>query len=102
MFDADEMVMGFTRPDQFVQLGLDCSSVAVLRVLDEEHHQESDDGRAGVDDQLPCIGKAEDRTADGPHRDHKAAEDESGGRAGGMGHTVGGSCEQSFEQMAGQ
>ena len=31
------------------------SRVAVLRVLDQEHHQERDDRRAGVDDELPGV-----------------------------------------------
>jgi hypothetical protein len=29
--------------------------IAVLRILDQEHHQEGDDGGRSVDDQLPGV-----------------------------------------------
>ena len=51
------------REDQLVQLGLHRRTVAVLGVLDQEHHQEGDDGRAGVDHQLPGLAELEDRPA---------------------------------------
>ena len=38
--------------------------VAVLRVLNQEDHQESDDGGGGVDDQLPGIGEMKSRAGD--------------------------------------
>src|SRR4051794_10078231 len=61
MLDADEGVAGaFRGADHLVELGLDRRSVAVLRVLDQEDHQEGDDGRAGVDDQLPGVRPFED------------------------------------------
>src|SRR5262245_56228272 len=41
--------------DDFVQLEVDGARVLVLGALDQEDHQERDDGRAGVDDELPCI-----------------------------------------------
>ena len=40
----------------YVEFHLDRGAVAVLRVLDQENHQEGDDGRAGVDDELPGVG----------------------------------------------
>ncbi len=46
--------------DQFIQLDLDGLRIAVLRVLDHEHHQKGNDGGAGVDDQLPGIAEAEE------------------------------------------
>ncbi len=54
--------------------------VAVLRILDQEHHEESDNGGAGVNDQLPRIRVMKggagcapdddygDRRAEGPRR----------------------------------
>ena len=41
------------RGHDLVQLQLHGQRVLVLRALDEEHHQEGDDGGAGVDDELP-------------------------------------------------
>src|SRR5687767_6529242 len=42
------------RADQLVELELDRVALAVLGVLDQEHHQERHDRRAGVDRQLPA------------------------------------------------
>src|SRR5690606_8853601 len=55
MLDANETVLALTHPDQLVELGLQGRAIPVLRVLDEEHHEEGDDGRAGIDDELPGI-----------------------------------------------
>ncbi len=60
--------------------------VAVLSVLDQEHHQKSDDGRGGVDDELPGIGKMKSRAGeqpnqnyqDGPGEGPRTAEQDSG------------------------
>src|SRR5262249_26784182 len=57
--------------DELVQLELDGERVLVLRALDEEHHQEGDDGGAGVDDQLPGVGEAEQRSGPEPDDDHQ-------------------------------
>ncbi len=52
--------------------------VLVLRALDQEHHQERDDGRARVDDELPGVGIAEDRPRRAPHEDDTERDDERG------------------------
>ena len=49
---------------------MNCLGIAVLRVLDQEDHQERNDGRAGVDDELPRIGIMEGRTERGPDDDN--------------------------------
>jgi hypothetical protein len=41
--------------------------VAVLGVLNQKHHQECDDGRARVDNQLPGIRKLEGWSGYGPN-----------------------------------
>ena len=62
VFGADEPVARPTdRRDQFVELQVDRQRVLVLRSLDQEHHQERDDGGAGVDDELPGVRVVEDR-----------------------------------------
>src|SRR5437868_5572138 len=43
--------------DQFVELEMQCHEVAVLRVLNDEHHQESYDGRKTVHHELPRLGE---------------------------------------------
>src|SRR5262249_39073003 len=50
--------------------------VAILRVLNEENHQEGNDGGAGVDDQLPRFREAEERAADGPDDDQSQCHQE--------------------------
>ena len=74
-----KVIMRLADPDQLVELRLHCRAVAVLRVLDQEHHQEGDDGGAGVDDQLPGIGEAEDRAGRRPDHHDRATDDERRG-----------------------
>ena len=54
--------------NEFIQLDLDCRRVAVLGVLDQEHHQKGNDRRCRVDDQLPRVAEVEERPRDDPHR----------------------------------
>lgn len=42
-------------PNQFVEFQVQDVVIAILCVLDEEHHQEGDDRCGGVDDQLPGV-----------------------------------------------
>ena len=44
--------------DQLVKFQLHRRTVPILSVLDQEHHEERDDGRAGIYNQLPGIAKA--------------------------------------------
>ena len=60
------------------------AGVAVLRVLHQEHHQEGDDGGAGVDDELPVLGEAEQRSGQRPD-DHPAEREHEGERLAGEG-----------------
>src|ERR1044072_7982587 len=55
------VVRALGRADQLVELDLHRLGVAVLRVLDEEHHEEGDDRGRSVDYELPGIAQAEDR-----------------------------------------
>lgn len=57
--------------------------VAVLRVLDEEHHEESDDGCARVDHQLPCIAVVDQRAGTRPD-DNDEHDYDKGGRPTGI------------------
>ncbi len=43
------------RPDQLIELEVQRFPVAILGILNQEHHQEGDDGGAGIDHQLPGI-----------------------------------------------
>src|SRR5947207_4747455 len=48
-----------------------CFGVAVLRVLDQKDHQKGDDGRRGVDDQLPSVGKMKRWSGENPNKNEK-------------------------------
>nr|GFD59842.1 hypothetical protein [Tanacetum cinerariifolium] len=52
-------ILGDTQ--QFIDLDVQLISVAVLGVLDQEHHEEGDDGGRRVDDQLPGVVVVEQR-----------------------------------------
>src|SRR2546423_3004115 len=70
---------------QLVELEVYGLRVAVLRVLDEEDHQERDYRRARVYDELPRIRVAERGAGHGPDDDDQHREDESPGRADNVG-----------------
>lgn len=56
VLDVDHAVAGVVNGmDQLVELQVDGARVAILRVLDEEDHEEGHDGRAGIDDKLPGV-----------------------------------------------
>src|SRR5437867_1053418 len=65
-------------PDQLVELQLKRLRVAVLGALDDEDHQKRHDGRAGVDDELPGVGPAEERPGGGPQGDGQQRQREGG------------------------
>jgi hypothetical protein len=45
--------------------------------LDQEHHQERNDGRSRIDDQLPGIGKMKCWTGEKPDQDHEHGSSKS-------------------------
>ncbi len=50
LFEVQQRVVRAPRgADQFIDLDLQGFGIAVLRVLDQEHHEKGDDGGAGVD-----------------------------------------------------
>jgi hypothetical protein len=53
--------------DQFIELQLHRSTVSILCVLDQEHHQERNDGRAGIYGQLPGIAEPKQRAGSSPN-----------------------------------
>ena len=74
--------------DQLVELQVQRLGVAVLGVLNQEHHQEGDDRRPGVDDQLPGVGPAEQRPGDRPDDEQRERGDEGRCLAGLTRHPV--------------
>src|SRR6266480_4254564 len=55
-FQIDELISSaFQRSNYFVEFQMNRFSIAVLRILNEKDHQESNNCRPGIDNQLPRI-----------------------------------------------
>jgi len=64
-----------------------------LSILDQEHHEKSDDRGAGVDDELPGVGEPKDWSGEDPGKDECAGYDKGTGIAGLVGYTFGDTVE---------
>lgn len=60
---------------------LDGQSIPVLGVLDEEDHQKGDDGRAGIDHELPSVAEVEKRAGNDPDDDNGDRQEKCDGIA---------------------
>jgi hypothetical protein len=100
MLDADKSVVRSADADQLVQLRLQCRAVAVLRVLNNEHHQKRNDRGTGVDDQLPSVRIAEIRSRYTPNEHDEGCKDKSA-RTPCLSRDVGGgACEKSSHAVS--
>ena len=55
-FKIDELISSaFQRPNYFVEFQMSCFGIAILRILNEKDHEESDNRRPGIDNELPGI-----------------------------------------------
>jgi hypothetical protein len=82
VFHTDQPVAGsFDGGHEFIEFQVNGLRVLVLAALNEKHHQESDNRRAGVNDELPGIGETKERAADQPDGNDETGEGERGGRA---------------------
>ena len=88
IFKIDKVISRtFKRADHLVQFEMHGFGVTILSVLNQEYHQEGDNGRGGVDDQLPRVGKMKSGTSEEPDGNNKHSSSKSPGAAenhGGM------------------
>ena len=78
IFKIDQFISCvFEGADDLIEFEMHCFGIAVLRILDQEHHEERDDRRGGVDDQLPGIGKMKRRSGEKPHEDDEHSSGKS-------------------------
>jgi hypothetical protein len=76
-FKIDKFVSrALNRSDYLIELQMNGFSVAILRVLNQEHHQEGNDGGAGIDDELSGIGVMKSRSSRAPNNDNETGNDE--------------------------
>jgi len=94
MFDSHKGVLSRANADEFVKLDLNGGAVAVLRILNQEDHQEGYDGGARIDDKLPRVRIIEEGAADAPHEDDGGGYDEGQGMPGGLRGAIGDFSEQ--------
>jgi hypothetical protein len=59
-------VRTFDSANQFIQFDMHRLGVTVLGILNQEYHQECNDRCSRIDDELPGIAKAKERTSDQP------------------------------------
>ena len=77
IFDIDHVIVRFSDgADDFVQLQMDGVGVAVLGVLNEKDDQEGNDGRSGIDHQLPGIRIVIIGTGNRPHQNNRHRQNE--------------------------
>jgi len=79
----------FDGAKELIQFEVDRFGVAVLRILDQKHHEEGHDGRGGIDDQLPGIGKMKRWAGQNPHKDDEHSSGKSPGASEGYRGTAG-------------
>ncbi len=77
-----------------------CPAVAVLGVLDQEHHEKRDDGGAGIDDELPGIAELEQWPGQRPEHDDRDGHTEGRRVTGGLGRDLGEPVERLRESHA--
>ena len=70
----ERVVRTLGRTNQLIELDLNGFGVAVLCVLNQEHHQERDDRGSGIDNELPRIAEREDRSCNGPDQNDRDRE----------------------------
>jgi len=79
-FEAFEVKQRIVRTahgaNQFVEFELDGVAIPILGILNQKYHQECDDRRAGIYDQLPGIAELEYRPCDAPDYDDRSGNDE--------------------------
>ena len=77
------------RPDQLIELEMHDLRIAVLSALNDEHHEEGDDCRPGVDRKLPRVRVMKERTGHAPCEDEQQRDAERSGRPDSQGDAVG-------------
>ncbi len=80
IFKIDKFVSRvFEGADNLIEFKMHCFGIAVLRVLNQKHHEEGNDRRRSVNNELPGIGKMKRWSGEEPHQND---EHSSGKRPG--------------------
>ncbi len=91
-FKIDKFVSRtFEGADDLIQFQMDRFGIAVLGVLDQEHHEKGDDRCRRINNELPRIGEMKGGTGEDPHEDDKHSSGKGPGAAKDDGRTT---CEE--------
>src|SRR5437667_8281681 len=71
----------FEGADDLIQFQMDRLGIAVLGVLDQEHHEKGDDRCRRINNELPRIGEMKGGTGEDPHEDDKHSSGKGPGAA---------------------
>src|SRR6266566_5829653 len=78
LFKINEFISrAFDGANNLIKFQMNGFGIAVLGVLNQEHHEEGNDRRSGVDDELPGIGKVKRRSGEKPHEDDEHSSGKS-------------------------
>src|SRR6266480_5273826 len=70
LFKIDQFISrAFDGTNDLIKFQMNGFGIAVLGVLNQEHHEEGNDRGGGVDDELPGVGKMKSRPSEAPHGD---------------------------------
>ena len=82
ILEIDEFIARvFDRANEFVQFQMNSFGIAVLRILNQKHHQKRNDGRGRVNDELPCVGKMKSGSGNKPDTNNKYGSSKCPGAA---------------------
>ena len=81
VFNVDKLIAcRINRFDEFVEFKVDGVRVAILSVLNKEHHKERKNGGSGIHNKLPARREIEERTGNCPGNNGKKRYGKSPGR----------------------
>src|SRR6266536_5588252 len=72
LFEIDQFISrAFDGANNLIKFQMNGFGVAVLRVLNQEHHEEGNNRRGGIEDELPRVGEMKGRPSETPHGDNE-------------------------------
>jgi hypothetical protein len=71
----------FDGANNLIKFQMNGFGIAVLGVLNQKHHEEGNNRRSGVDDELPGVGEMKSRPSEAPHGDDEHGSGKGPGAA---------------------
>lgn len=88
-FKIDKFISrAFKGADDLIQFQMDRFGIAVLGILDQEHHEKGDDRGGRINNELPGIGEMKGGTGEDPYQNDKHGSGKGPGTAKDDGRTT--------------